>query len=165
MLPNFASARLYLSIFWCQVSTLFVYLPAQCWQIVFLFCPKFLVVFCGKAGLIRATPVLLEAPNSSSYIPMCEFPKPPSSTITTVENAHQAEGCEQYQCLYVHIYLFGGFFIYLGLSCSMWDLFSVFGVQTLSCSMWDLVPWLGIELGAPVLGAQSLSHWTTREVP
>ena len=41
-------------------------------------------------------------------------------------------------------------------SCGMW---------TLSCSMWDLVPWPGIELGAPALGVQSLSHLTTREVP
>ena len=35
----------------------------------------------------------------------------------------------------------------------------------LSCSMWDLVPWPGIESRPPALGAQSLSHWTTREVP
>ena len=35
----------------------------------------------------------------------------------------------------------------------------------LSCSMWDLVPWVGIEPGPPALGAQRLSHWTTREVP
>ena len=41
-------------------------------------------------------------------------------------------------------------------SCGMW---------ILGCSMWDLVPWPGIELGAPELGAWSLSHWTTREVP
>ena len=34
-----------------------------------------------------------------------------------------------------------------------------------SCSMWDLVPWPGIVLGSPALGAWSLSHWTTREVP
>ena len=39
------------------------------------------------------------------------------------------------------------------------------GMQTLSCGMWDLVPWPGIEPGPPALGAQSLSHWTTREVP
>ena len=40
------------------------------------------------------------------------------------------------------------------------------GVQTLSCdSMWDLIPWPGIEPGSPALGVQSLSHWTTREVP
>ena len=30
--------------------------------------------------------------------------------------------------------------------------------------MWDLVPDQGSGLG-PALGAQSLSHWTTREVP
>ena len=31
--------------------------------------------------------------------------------------------------------------------------------------MWALVPWLGIEPRPPALGAQSLSHWTTREIP
>ena len=30
--------------------------------------------------------------------------------------------------------------------------------------MWDLVPGPGIEPGAPVLGAWSLSLWTTMEV-
>ena len=35
----------------------------------------------------------------------------------------------------------------------------------LSCGMWDLVPWWGIEPRPPALEAQSLSHWTTREVP
>ena len=33
----------------------------------------------------------------------------------------------------------------------------------LSCSMWDLVPWPGIEPNTQALGAQSLSHWTTKE--
>ena len=37
--------------------------------------------------------------------------------------------------------------------------------QIFSCSIWDLVPWTGIEPGPPPLGAQSLSHLTTREVP
>ena len=37
--------------------------------------------------------------------------------------------------------------------------------EDLSCGMWDLVPRPGIEPGPPALGAQSLSHWTTREVP
>ena len=36
---------------------------------------------------------------------------------------------------------------------------------TLGCGMWDLVPWLGIQPQPPVLGVQSLSHWTTKEVP
>ena len=31
--------------------------------------------------------------------------------------------------------------------------------------MWDLVTLPGIELGPPALGAGSLRHWTTREVP
>ena len=31
--------------------------------------------------------------------------------------------------------------------------------------MWDLVPGPGIEPVPPALGAQSLTHWTTREVP
>ena len=30
--------------------------------------------------------------------------------------------------------------------------------------MWDLVPRPGIEPGPPALGAQSLTHWTTRKV-
>ena len=36
---------------------------------------------------------------------------------------------------------------------------------TLSGSMWDLTLWPGIELWPSALGVQSLSHWTTREVP
>ena len=31
--------------------------------------------------------------------------------------------------------------------------------------MWDLVPWPGIEPGPLALGIQSLSRWTTRQVP
>ena len=38
------------------------------------------------------------------------------------------------------------------------------GMSTFSCSMWDLVPWPRIKPRPPALGAQSLSHWTTREV-
>ena len=45
-------------------------------------------------------------------------------------------------------------------------------VPACSCDMLDIQPLLwhvgssspGIELGPPALGAQSLSHWTTREV-
>ena len=35
----------------------------------------------------------------------------------------------------------------------------------LSCGMRDLVPRPGTESWPPALGAQSLTHWTTREVP
>ena len=34
----------------------------------------------------------------------------------------------------------------------------------LSCSMWDLVPLPGIELRPPALGVCNLKHWTTSEV-
>ena len=34
-----------------------------------------------------------------------------------------------------------------------------------SCIMWDPVPSPGMEPRPPVSGTQSLSHWTTREVP
>ena len=37
-------------------------------------------------------------------------------------------------------------------------------MRNLSCSLGDLVPWPRIEPRPPALGAQSLSHWTTREV-
>ena len=53
----------------------------------------------------------------------------------------------------------------------MWDLLvaacGIFscGMQTLNCGMWDLVPRPGIEPRSPALGAWSLGHWTTREVP
>ena len=59
----------------------------------------------------------------------------------------------------------------LDLSCGMWGLLvaahMIFSCSmwTLSHSMWDLVSQPGIEPGSPALGAQSLSHWTTREVP
>ena len=66
---------------------------------------------------------------------------------------------------------FSIYFTALGPSRSMWDLLApcrilFFGsMRTLSCSMWYLVPWQGMKLRPPALGAQSLSHWTTREVP
>ena len=44
-------------------------------------------------------------------------------------------------------------------------LFIYLAASGLSCSMWDLVPQPGMEPGPPALGAQSLSLWTTREVP
>ena len=51
-----------------------------------------------------------------------------------------------------------------GLSCGMWNLL-VAAYGLLSCGMWDRVPWPGIESRPPALGARSLTHWTTREVP
>ena len=50
------------------------------------------------------------------------------------------------------------------LRCGMRDLL-VAACGLLSCGMRDLVPLPGIKPGPPALGAQSLTHWTTREVP
>ena len=38
-------------------------------------------------------------------------------------------------------------------------------LEFFSCGLWDLVSWPGLESRPPALGVQSLSHWTTREVP
>ena len=44
-------------------------------------------------------------------------------------------------------------------------LFVALAMPGLSYGMWTLGPQPGIEPQAPALGVQSLSHWTTREVP
>ena len=41
---------------------------------------------------------------------------------------------------------------------------SLVAAQELSCSMWELEIQPGIELKTPALGAQSLSHWTTKSL-
>ena len=60
--------------------------------------------------------------------------------------------------LFIYLFLKYLFFYLTALSLS-------WGMWTLSCAMWDLVPWQVIESGPSPLGAWSLSHWTTREVP
>ena len=68
----------------------------------------------------------------------------------------------------IFIYLFTWLCWVLVVACGIFTvacgIFSCI-MRTLSCGTWDLVPWPGMEPGALVLGAQSLSHWTTREVP
>ena len=58
-------------------------------------------------------------------------------------------------------YWFTWLFWVLTVTCRIFSCYK----QTLSCGMWDLVPWPGMEPGPHQLGAWSLSHWTTREVP
>ena len=41
----------------------------------------------------------------------------------------------------------------------------IVALRIFSCCMWNLVPWPRIKLEPPALGAWSLSHWITREVP
>ena len=58
------------------------------------------------------------------------------------------------------------YFFFNVIYLAVWDLSCghAVSIATLSCSMWDLVPWPGIKPRPPALGAQSFSHWTTREV-
>ena len=44
-------------------------------------------------------------------------------------------------------------------------IFMYLAVPALSCGIKDLILGPGVEPGVPALGAQSLTHWTTREVP
>ena len=68
---------------------------------------------------------------------------------------------------YLFIYLAAGFLLAaLGVlifvvACGIFSP----GLWTLSWSLWDLVPWPRREPRPPALGALSLSHWTTIEVP
>ena len=54
----------------------------------------------------------------------------------------------------------------------MWDLLVAAGrllvaacERSVAACMQDLVPSPGVEAGSPALGVQSLTHWTTSEVP
>ena len=70
--------------------------------------------------------------------------------------------CQWVQSCFLNIYLIT-YLAALGLSYGTQDIYC--RIWTLSNSMWDLAPWPAIEPGPLALGAQSLRHWTTREVP
>ena len=76
------------------------------------------------------------------------------------------EGKSQYLHLALPLHYVYYYLIIIGALCIFKNiLFIYLAPQDLSCGMQDLVPQPGIEPGPPALGAQSLSHWTTREVP
>ena len=81
---------------------------------------------------------------------------PPAMQETWVWSLDQKDPLEKgmatHSSFFLSFFLFFKLFIYLNASGLRW-------------SMWDLVPWPGTEPKASELGAQSLSHWTTREVP
>ena len=52
-----------------------------------------------------------------------------------------------------------------GFSCDTGSLIFAATCSIFSCGMWDLVPPPGIEPRPSALGEQTLSYWTTREVP
>ena len=73
------------------------------------------------------------------------------------------ERIESFFFSFFNIYLFIWLCQVLAAACGIFDLHWGF-----SCGMWDIVPWPGIEHAptlTPTLGVQSLSHWTTRQVP
>ena len=51
------------------------------------------------------------------------------------------------------------FYLFIWLHCVLVTAHGIF-----RCSMWDLGPQPGVKSRPPALAAQSLSHWTTREV-
>ena len=66
--------------------------------------------------------------------------------------------------MFCHLYSDPKIFKYFYLFIWLWQvLFVAHGI--FNCNMWDLVPWSGIEPGPPALGAWSLNHVTTSEVP
>ena len=68
-------------------------------------------------------------------------------------------GFNQTRCQEFQINFF--FFKFIGLC----QVFAVACGIFFSCGIWDLVSWPGIEPRPPALGAHSISHWITREVP
>ena len=73
---------------------------------------------------------------------------------------------------FLFLFLFLIFIIFIWIHWVLavaWAIFDLnYGMQTLNCGLGDLVFWPGIKLKPPqtqILGAQSLSHWTSREVP
>ena len=73
----------------------------------------------------------------------------------------EARTCYSSFLRYLLIHLFIWLYQILVVACRIFS----FGMWTLSFGIWDLIPWPGIEPIPPVLGAWSLSHWTTREIP
>ena len=74
-------------------------------------------------------------------------------------------------CLLFFLIFIYSFWLWGRLSCGAQDL--RFGARdpllrhadSVAACVWSLVPRPGIEPGPPALGAWSLTHWTTREVP
>ena len=57
------------------------------------------------------------------------------------------------------------FFFFFNIYLFHWTGSSLWHVGSSHWGTKDLVPWPGIKFRPPTLGAQDLSHWTTREVP
>ena len=91
--------------------------------------------------------------------------------MTLPHYIHPEESVNTYLVLTASVLSFLSFsffliFIWLCLALvAAYRVFVVAAFRIFSCGMWDLVHWPGVELRSLALEAQSLSHWTTREVP
>ena len=84
----------------------------------------------------------------------------PSAPAPSIQ--YRASNLDWQLVSYMILYMFQwiNFYLFIWLHPFLVEVCRIF-----SCSMWDLVPRSGIEPRPPALGAWSLSHWTTREVP
>lgn len=62
-------------------------------------------------------------------------------------------------------FLINFFWLTPGLNVASKIFIFIAACKLLSCSMYNLVPWPRFEPSFPALGAQSLSHWITRDIP
>ena len=69
---------------------------------------------------------------------------------------YSVPGIDFLKCLFIYLAALVLVVTHGIFSCDMWSL---------SWSLWDPVSWSGMEPRPAILGAWSLSHWTTREVP
>ena len=63
-----------------------------------------------------------------------------------------------------HKFFLNYLFVYYLFLAHAVSLVAACGILVAAC-MWDLAPQPETEPGPPALGAQSPTHWTTREVP
>ena len=97
----------------------------------------------------------------------CPYMGPVMLSIWGCPCSTQHWGVDQVLPLRVFLFLFFLVCVFIWLYWVLVAARGIFscGMQALCCSMWGPIPQLGIEPGPPSLGAWSLSHWTTREVP
>ena len=124
--------------------------------------PQKLLSACGNSFNIRKCEwcsicsvfcLLLAALVSSEPTTTVPFP----FSNYTFQNKIYLFGCREW-VLVVALRIFD-------LPCGTQDLFWTQLRHSLCHGMCDLVPWPGFEPGPPALGALSLNHWTTKEVP
>ena len=90
----------------------------------------------------------------------------PDAGVTLVNRTDKVSVCFLwfFKIYFIFIWLCWVLVASCGIFVAACGIFSC-GMRALSCGMQDLVPWPGMEPGSPALGAWSLNHWTTMEIP